>query len=86
MFGIVVGVKVYVELMGVYSKCVRKLSDFKNGVIIVLLNDLSNSGCVLKFFEWVGLICLKFLVGISVMVWDIMINFKCLKFCEFEVV
>lgn len=71
--------QVHLEPMGLYSKKVTKLDDFKNGDTIAIPNDPSNGGRALALLEKAGLIKLKDGVGVKGTVQDIVTNAKQLK-------
>ncbi|WP_425803535.1 MetQ/NlpA family ABC transporter substrate-binding protein [Desulfitobacterium sp. Sab5] len=71
--------QVHLEPMGLYSKKVTKLDDFKNGDTIAIPNDPSNGGRALALLEKAGLIKLKDGVGVKATVQDIVTNDKQLK-------
>lgn len=71
--------QVHLEPMGLYSKKVTKLDDFKNGDTIAIPNDPSNGGRALALLEKAGLIKLKDGVGVKATVQDIATNAKQLK-------
>lgn len=70
--------------MGLYFYKIKSLDEFKDGVIIVVLNDFLNEVRVLKLLVLKGVI--KILDGELVILKDIIENLKNLKFSELEVV
>lgn len=64
-------VKVHFEPMGLYSKKVSKIDDFKTGAKIAIPNDPTNGGRALVLLEQSGLITLKEGLGIKATVKDI---------------
>lgn len=71
--------KVHIEPMGVYSKKITKIDQFKNGDTIAIPNDPSNGGRALALLAKAGLIQLKDGIGIKGTVNDISSNPKQLK-------
>lgn len=71
--------QVHLEPMGLYSKKVTKLDEFKTGDTIAIPNDPSNGGRALALLEKAGLIKLKDGVGVKATVQDIVTNDKQLK-------
>lgn len=68
----------------IYSKSIKDLSELKDGDVLGLPNDPSNSGRALILFERAGLIKLKEGVGIAATVRDIAENPKHLVFKEMD--
>lgn len=83
---LVIVVGVYVEFFGGYLRKYKLLVELFDGVIVVIFNEGSNSGCVLLLLQKVGLFKLKDLNNVLVMFKDIVENLKNLKFKEFELV
>lgn len=75
---------VHIEPMGLYSKKVTKVDDFKNGDTIAIPNDPSNGGRALLVLEKAGLIKLKAGLGVKATVLDIVENPKQLKITAIE--
>lgn len=75
---------VHIEPMGLYSKKVTKVDEFKSGDTIAIPNDASNGGRALVVLEKAGLIKLKAGVGIKATVLDIVENPKQLKITAIE--
>jgi D-methionine transport system substrate-binding protein len=75
---------VHIEPMGIYSKKVTKIDEFKNGDTIAIPNDPSNGGRALLVLEKAGLIKLKQGAGIKATVMDIAENPKQLKITAIE--
>lgn len=71
--------QVHIEPMGIYSKKVTKIDQFKDGDTIAIPVDPSNSGRALALLAKAGLIQLKDGVGIKGTVKDIVGNAKQLK-------
>ncbi|MDI6813236.1 MAG: MetQ/NlpA family ABC transporter substrate-binding protein [Desulfitobacteriaceae bacterium] len=71
--------KVHIEPMGLYSKKVKKVDEFKNGDTIAIPNDPSNAGRALALLQKAGLIKLREGVGIKGTAQDIIDNPKQLK-------
>lgn len=71
--------KIHIEPMGVYSKKITKIDQFKNGDTIAIPNDPSNGGRALALLAKAGLLQLKDGVGIKGTVNDIVGNPKQLK-------
>lgn len=71
--------QVHLEPMGLYSKKITKLDEFKNGDTIAIPNDPSNGGRALALLEKAGLIKLKDGIGVKATVQDIVANDKQLK-------
>jgi D-methionine transport system substrate-binding protein len=71
--------QVHIEPMGLYSKKIAALNEFKTGDIIAIPNDPSNGGRALVLLEKTGLIELKDGLGIQVTVQDIVTNDKKLE-------
>ncbi|EGW36709.1 MetQ/NlpA family ABC transporter substrate-binding protein [Desulfosporosinus sp. OT] len=71
--------KVHIEPMGIYSKKITKVADFKAGDTIAIPNDPSNSGRALALLAKASLIQLKDGVGIKGTINDIIDNPKQLK-------
>lgn len=71
--------KVHIEPMGVYSKKITKIDQFKTGDTIAIPNDPSNGGRALALLAKAGLLQLKDGVGIKGTVNDIAANPKQLK-------
>ncbi|GAB6158317.1 MetQ/NlpA family ABC transporter substrate-binding protein [Desulfotomaculum varum] len=63
--------KIHFEPMGLYSKKVKSVSEFKNGDKIGIPNDPTNGGRALVVLEKAGLLKLKEGVGINATVRDI---------------
>jgi D-methionine transport system substrate-binding protein len=74
--------KVHIEPIGIYSKKVTKVGEFKAGDTIAIPNDPSNAGRALALLEKSGLIKLKAGVGIKATVLDIAENPKNIKIIE----
>ena len=70
--------------MGIYSKKVKNLKDFKDGATVSIPNDPTNGGRALALLAKAGLITLKDGVDISATVHDVVGNPKNLKFQELE--
>lgn len=75
---------VHIEPMGVYSKKVTKVDEFKSGDTIAIPNDPSNGGRALLVLEKAGLIKIKEGAGIKATVMDIAENPKNLKITAIE--
>lgn len=75
---------VHIEPMGLYSKKVTKVDEFKNGDTIAIPNDPSNGGRALLVLEKAGLIKLKAGLGVKATVLDIAENPKQLKITAIE--
>lgn len=76
----------YVELFGLYFKKIKFINDLKKGDIIVIFSDLLNGGRVLILLYNKGVIILKDFKNLFVIEFDIVKNFKKLKFKLIEVV
>ncbi|AFH60438.1 MetQ/NlpA family ABC transporter substrate-binding protein [Paenibacillus caseinilyticus] len=75
---------VHIEPFGAYSQKIKKADELKDGAIVAIPNDPSNSGRALALLEKNGLIKLKDSAGISGTVKDIVENKKNLKIEELE--
>lgn len=75
---------VHIEPMGLYSKKVTKIEEFKSGDTIAIPNDPSNSGRALLVLEKAGLIKLKAGAGVKATVLDIVENPKEFKITAIE--
>lgn len=75
---------VHIEPMGIYSKKVTKVDEFKSGDTIAIPNDPSNGGRALLLLEKAGLIKLKPGLGVKATVLDIAENPKQLKITAIE--
>lgn len=70
---------IHIEPMGLYSKKIKAIEEFKDGDAIAIPNDPSNGGRALMVLEKAGLIKLKDGVDVSATVLDIAENPKKLK-------
>lgn len=71
--------------IGFYLKKVKSFVELKDGVCVVIVNDLVNGGCGLLLLQCVGFIMLKLGVDYCVIMYDIVVNLKYLKIILFEV-
>lgn len=75
---------VHVEPFGAYSRKIKKVADLKDGAIVAIPNDPSNSGRALLLLVKQGLITLKDPSNIQATALDVANNPKHLKFRELE--
>jgi D-methionine transport system substrate-binding protein len=70
--------------MGIYSKKVKNLAEFKTGATIAIPNDPSNGGRALLILQKAGLITIKPEAGIKATIADITANPKNVKIKELD--
>jgi D-methionine transport system substrate-binding protein len=76
--------KVHVEPFGAYSKKIRNVAALREGAIVAIPNDPSNSGRALVLLQKQGLIKLRDAANILSTARDVTFNPKKLKFRELE--
>lgn len=75
---------IHVEPFGAYSKKIKAIADLKEGAIVAIPNDATNSGRALLLLDKNGVIKLKDASNISATAADIAQNPKKLQFRELE--
>lgn len=81
---LVSAVSVHIEPMGIYSHKIKDFSELKQGDVVAIPNDPTNSGRALAVLETAGLIKLNPGIGVNGTVKDIAENSRALKIRELD--